>query len=445
MNNSGDYSANTSQMSLSPNRHSTNYSEPGSNSLPASHVVLERIDADLMLPSNNMAPESVEDHDQLTMVHFGNFGYESTVTIMKQPSPEKVSLKVKQNLSPSPGTPKGNSNSTDSDEYETDSSSEDEDLALQIVESKKSYTERKRQLDSKEGTSWNYDDTGKYRGRPPKVKKLFAKHSNSGGTSSSLAKPKDRLLKDKVSSPRELRVMEKLTSPKSHTKDPTCSNQSALSELGECLRSPGDNVADHMNSTSLDLMSMSFTYVTDTRLPFVLDCNNSEVSPERAQGSLEFSEQNQNSERKVFVTQRSRGRKPPPDNSKSPNLNRSTLSPPSSYRRGLSFVENNENSPPSPVLADKEELVGTWSSISEDLSHLPNVVLERLPSNIISGNTYLPDNPDLPAHKLPKSPDTHSTHSKARFKCVLTVSETSTRERNVTGLPDESKIVESEC
>ncbi|KAE8738097.1 hypothetical protein FOCC_FOCC016440 [Frankliniella occidentalis] len=52
-----------------------------------------------------------------------------------------------------------------------ESSSEDKDNRLLIVESKKSYLERQRQEDCKEGTSWNYDNEGNFHKSPPRKRR----------------------------------------------------------------------------------------------------------------------------------------------------------------------------------------------------------------------------------------------------------------------------------
>ncbi|XP_034235590.1 rho GTPase-activating protein gacU-like [Thrips palmi] len=428
VNESREEPANSNQMPSPSNQNSSHVSGPCStNALPASHVLLERIETDFVLPSSSASTEILVDDDDNTGVIFGRLGYSAAhddtlpLSHLKKAC-SKSPPTGKQNTTPPLDTSKS---STDSNEYETESSSEDEGLALQIVESKKSFIERKRQLDSKEGTSWNYDDAGKYHGRPPKRKKS-AKYSGSSGTSSSWPQPKgNEHHEDNVPTLRDRRAktsLEKVISPKLQKKENVCKSQLTVSENGELLQSSENDV---MDTTNCEEMSMSFTCVTVTRLPIVLSTNQAETSPESAQQSPKLSEQQQHSERKVFVTQRSHSRRPRPESPDSPNVWRSSLSPLSS-RRAHSDLENNENSPPSPVVAVRGHL-SSGSSIPEGLSQLPNVVLERLPSNVISGNTYLPDCLDSSIHRSFKSSDTHASHSINRFKCQLANSATSAK------------------
>lgn len=425
---SNEDSPNASRLSSSPNRRSILNSELNStNTLPASRVVLERIESDFMLPSNEVPVN--EDQDQLTIVNFGSFSFgDITKTLSSKPSSPSNTKEEQNHLDRSKNT----SNSSDSDEYETES--DDEELALQIVESKKSFTERKRQLDSKEGTSWNYDDAGRYHGRPPKRKATTG--SKSSNILASPSKPNHKQQKAaNVSSPKGLRSTrssEKVTSPKFSTKYDAFSKTS----LSDVLQSPEEDGTNQLDTTCLDEMSMSFTCVTAERLPVVL----AEVSAQRAQASSEIFNQHQNSEREMFVTQRPRGKKHLPESSKLPDLSQSNLSPPSPIKV-QSDIENNENSPPSLIKALKNE----WISESYVPGSLPqaNVVLERLPSNVISGNRYLPDCSDSSIPSSAKSPG--STQSKKRFKCLITNSATSSGESKNEKPRQESENMEDQA
>ncbi|XP_034243716.1 breast cancer type 1 susceptibility protein homolog isoform X3 [Thrips palmi] len=259
-------------------------------------IVSEEVNESRQEPANSNHMPSTSSHGS-TGVAFGRLGYsaahDDTLPLSHL---KKVCFKSppkgKQNTTPPLDASRS---STDSNEYETESSSEDEGLALQIVESKKSFIERKRQLDSKEGTSWNYDDAGKYLGQPPKRKKS-AKNSGCSETSSSLVQPKGiQHHEDNVPTLRDRRAktsLEKVISPKLQKKNNLCNSQSTLSENGEAFQSPANDV---MDTTNCEEMSMSFTCVTVTRLPIVLSTNQAETSPESAQQSPQLSEQQQHS------------------------------------------------------------------------------------------------------------------------------------------------------
>ncbi|XP_052127021.1 uncharacterized protein LOC127750183 [Frankliniella occidentalis] len=143
---------------------------------------------------------------------------------------------------------------------------------------------------------------------------------------------------------------------------------------------------------------MSFTCVTSKQQKNYLLKNlvNNQESNDDMPESLDNSFNEDEGGRKVFVTQRSRRKRSASDNHLSPRVG--SLSPLNINKNiTASDIENNENSPPTlsqrSVTYDKifshhkEVILANHQEISPRASF---VVLERLPSNIISGNIIPP-------------------------------------------------------
>ncbi|KAJ1522704.1 hypothetical protein ONE63_001865 [Megalurothrips usitatus] len=402
-------------------------------SMPPSHVLLERITTGTLVSDTDLSPNALDEDQQLTVVHFGrmNFSCDSQpftpdLEASLSPtsgsrkslvnSPRKTKDSSTQNVpgtsQDSPGSAKRNSksspnssqiafNSSNSDEYLTESSSEDEELALQLAESKKSYLQRVRQEDSREGTSWNYDDTGKFRVRPPKKKKMklsdFKKICASQSTAGSLKTLGDDLKHPKGRPVKQTLKQKEIQEPPGV--EPVLTSEAPELNASALLNSTADSNSrlslpdDLYERTILDEQDMSLTECNPSFNPSVL----SEVAKLNSQCLLESQTSKnggQNEEhmvnelspvRAAYVTQRSRGRKP------GLATKDSGLSPLStSNQRCCSKPVNNENSPPKNLLQRTEADIPEKRTASlnyEDLSPKPSfVVLERLPNNIIYRN-----------------------------------------------------------
>lgn len=459
-------------------------------SLPAPRVVLEQLSPHHILNRSVSSPHLVggnddDEENQLTAVNFGSINFTgkvegiepllqnvslrfSTVSSPKRPSyvPSRESGDRNQSnfkLSSTEAT-KPTLNSSTSDDYVTDSSSEDEELALQIVESKKYYLAQRRQADSKEGTSWNYDDAGKFREKPPKRKK---RRKSAGGSKVSrkldtvepnrqqrqgmaLTSVTKSLETRKCSPPtaEPLQKKERVTQRKAFTlkreatdrkegKTPDYVQPNNMPAVNVLLSSSGQSAdlqstdsgqnadvgINILSNTVLEEQDMSFTACITTLNAAHAPVAVKEICEENI--GIEKNERESTAinkqlcDRGMYVTKRSRGRKPscesvPPEerepNATSPmtNVSKKTIE---------SLQENIENSPPIArkrcvldsnncgVDSDQQKAMATYSESSsyQDLSQFPSyVVLERLPKNIISGNCNENTSSDLDNSKKTK-------------------------------------------
>lgn len=446
-----------------PPRHSLPVSDSNLGlSLPVSHVVLERLSPHLSVDVTPISPHLLGDDDsdsQLTAVNFGSYNYSSLNQTTELPSsssylnvsksessviksPNAVN-ELNRSSNSSPLTLKLAMNTSNSDDYLTESSSEDEELALQIVESKKYYLERSRQVDSKEGTSWNYDEAGKFRGKPPKRKrskkdpclnreikcqetkksskrdvsdfKAKNTHHSKGFKSPEPGKVPTLELKDQAALKLGERQMP--TSVQSPELGNQVLNNGPNSRKAKNIsnpNSPNDNSEDVLMDTVLDIQDMSLTECIKFPSPVIsaaIEDSESSMrntkSKDKEKNSIGNAVNQQLSEREIYVTKRSRGRKPSADTVPVPHdePRPSSFSPLNNSLKRVSDsqMENNENSPP---ISQKGLVVAQNSNISftnnqsisetpcmvtvnqQDLSQLPTyVVLERLPNNLITGHS----------------------------------------------------------
>ncbi|XP_026275415.2 uncharacterized protein LOC113204441 isoform X1 [Frankliniella occidentalis] len=140
---------------------------PSSQPMPESDVLLKHpLPASLMSSAD---PPLTKDDDDVFYSCGGASGIDSSFSPSRQSPVISESIRALSSLSTK--RPAEHSSSISDETEAEESSSEDENVALHIVESKKSDLERQRQEDCKEGTSWNYDDAGKFHESQPRKRR----------------------------------------------------------------------------------------------------------------------------------------------------------------------------------------------------------------------------------------------------------------------------------
>ncbi|KAE8742981.1 hypothetical protein FOCC_FOCC011411, partial [Frankliniella occidentalis] len=228
---------------------------PSTQPMPESHVLLERL-----LPASSMSSADAslakDDDEQLTVVHFGSFSFSEASCIQPAFSSSKQSPVISESIravpSLSPQKPAEHSSFMYDVTEAEESSSEDENVALQIVESKKSYLERQRQEDCKEGTSWNYDEAGKFHKRPPRKRR--SKRAKS---------PTSQSHGDTVNSRNSNKTADQLNESSSSVSRSSGTIETPIESVeGACVHLEKSDPLDISDITSHDAIDMSFTCVT---------------------------------------------------------------------------------------------------------------------------------------------------------------------------------------
>lgn len=424
-------------------------------SLPLSHVVLERLSPDTKSVSLEVPLNGDEDDGQHTVVHFGRMSYSEgfqpevlnshpQTLIQARTCDTVVGISEGTFLNAASVKPVSDL----SDEFESASSSEDENLALRIAESKKCYLENNRQVEFKEGTSWNYDEKGKFRKRPPgrgrpskAVNKPAKGHvplySKSRRSTKSVVDLNKASVKELLDEPNNVKNVAK-TPPKPRIAKqspkvfPVVGSGSLNPASDPCSQgkssptaAPSSRFQVDTSLTSTTVVDMSFTCVEPPPNNLAHHLHEVANDPSAMNGpdTIPFED------RQAYVTQRPRSRKAPqkpeafPDQSLSPTS--SSLNSDIDLIKGTRDVKTSSQ----PSNGGKYGKSAVLSN-HVDLAHKPSyVVLERLPNNI-RGSTHIapsssPKDTFSPLRKSGSPISNHEGASEARKRCISSSDEDS--------------------